>query len=196
MVKDLLAEVTAFVQQVYLPDVCVIGAKYAEWLKYGAGVTNYLAVPDLPSTRRGRSSTSPGGRSSMGSSRRTSRSRPSRIRTSRRTCREHRPVLLRRGVGETPVGGATVPKAGEFIPSGSTRGRSPRGSRGARCRWAPRPGPDGVRRRPRADDALGNRALETASKAAGAKLGPSHLHSTLGRHLARAVRCAVLGSWR
>jgi len=39
----------------------------------------------------------------------------------------------------------------------------------------------------------GNRALETASKAAGAKLGPSHLHSTLGRHLARAVRCAVLG---
>ncbi len=37
------------------------------------------------------------------------------------------------------------------------------------------------------------RALETASKAAGAKLGISALHSTPGRHLARAIRCAVLG---
>ena len=61
MVKDLLAEVTAFVQQVYLPDVCVIGAKYAEWLKYGAGVTNYLAVPDLPLDTKGTKFDFPGG---------------------------------------------------------------------------------------------------------------------------------------
>src|SRR5512137_1897757 len=47
-VKTLLDEVTQFVQQVYVPDVCAIGGMYADWLKYGAGVTNYLAVPDLP----------------------------------------------------------------------------------------------------------------------------------------------------
>jgi hydrogenase large subunit len=34
--------------------------------------------------------------------------------------------------------------------------------------------------------------LATAGKIAGAKLGPAALHSTLGRHAARAVRCAVL----
>jgi hydrogenase large subunit len=35
-------------------------------------------------------------------------------------------------------------------------------------------------------------ALATASSIAGVKLGPSVVHSTLGRHLARAVRCAVI----
>jgi len=49
-----------FVQQVYLPDVCVIGAKYAEWLKYGPGSPTTLAVPDLPLDTKGTSSTSPG----------------------------------------------------------------------------------------------------------------------------------------
>src|SRR5574342_162160 len=48
MLKELLTDVTAFVQQVYLPEVCAIGAMYPELLKYGAGVVNYLAVPDLP----------------------------------------------------------------------------------------------------------------------------------------------------
>ena len=53
MIKDLLDEVATFVQQVYFPDVCAIGAMYPEWLGYGAGVTNYLAVPDLPLDAKG-----------------------------------------------------------------------------------------------------------------------------------------------
>jgi hydrogenase large subunit len=61
MIKDLLAEVTAFVQQVYVPDVCAIGAMYPEWLKHGAGVTNYLAVPDLPLDGKGTKFDLPGG---------------------------------------------------------------------------------------------------------------------------------------
>ena len=47
-VKDLLEEVGAFVQQVYFPDVAAVGGLYAEWTKYGAGVTDYLSVPELP----------------------------------------------------------------------------------------------------------------------------------------------------
>src|SRR5512136_159528 len=47
-VKELLDEAVAFVQQVYFPDVCAIGGMYPEWLGYGAGVKNYLAVPELP----------------------------------------------------------------------------------------------------------------------------------------------------
>src|SRR4029078_11671870 len=47
-VKELLDSVKQFVEQVYFVDVCAIGAMYADWLTYGSGVTNYLAVPDLP----------------------------------------------------------------------------------------------------------------------------------------------------
>ena len=48
-------------QQVYLPDVCAIGALYADWLPYGAGVKNYLAVPDLPLDTKGTQFDLPGG---------------------------------------------------------------------------------------------------------------------------------------
>jgi hydrogenase large subunit len=47
-IKELLDGVVQFIQQVYLPDVCAVGAMYADWLPYGAGVTNYMASPDLP----------------------------------------------------------------------------------------------------------------------------------------------------
>src|SRR5512136_1195249 len=47
-VKDLLDEVKGFVTQCYLVDVAAVAGFYPEWFKYGAGVTNYLAVPDLP----------------------------------------------------------------------------------------------------------------------------------------------------
>src|SRR3954465_10785656 len=42
-IKNLLDEVVPFVQQVYVPDACAIAGMYADWFKYGAGVTNYLA---------------------------------------------------------------------------------------------------------------------------------------------------------
>ncbi len=48
MVKTLLEEVKGFITQCYLPDVAAVAGFYPEWLKLGAGVTNYLAVPDLP----------------------------------------------------------------------------------------------------------------------------------------------------
>ncbi|ABC80254.1 nickel-dependent hydrogenase large subunit [Anaeromyxobacter dehalogenans] len=47
-VKTLIDEVATFVQQCYLPDVAAIGGFYPDWFKYGAGVTNYLSVPELP----------------------------------------------------------------------------------------------------------------------------------------------------
>jgi hydrogenase large subunit len=60
-IKSVLDEMVAFIQQVYVPDVCAIGAMYADWLGYGAGVTNYLAVPDLPLDGRGTEFDLPGG---------------------------------------------------------------------------------------------------------------------------------------
>jgi hydrogenase large subunit len=60
-INELFTEVTQFVQQVYLPDVIAIGAMYPEWLGHGAGVTNYMAVPDLPLDPAGTKFDLPGG---------------------------------------------------------------------------------------------------------------------------------------
>src|SRR5579864_9406519 len=61
-VKELLDSAKQFIEQVYFVDVCAIGAMYADWLKYGGGVTNYLAVPDLPTDAKGTAFDLPGGR--------------------------------------------------------------------------------------------------------------------------------------
>jgi hydrogenase large subunit len=48
MIRVLLDEVVQFVNQVYFVDVCAVAAMYPEWFKIGKGVNNYMAVPDLP----------------------------------------------------------------------------------------------------------------------------------------------------
>jgi hydrogenase large subunit len=46
--RQLSTEVKEFVDQVYLPDLLAIGGQYPEWFRYGAGVRNYLSVPEFP----------------------------------------------------------------------------------------------------------------------------------------------------
>ena len=46
--RALMEETRDFVQKVYYPDMLAIAAAYKEWFRYGAGVTNYLAVPEFP----------------------------------------------------------------------------------------------------------------------------------------------------
>jgi hydrogenase large subunit len=60
-IKTLLDDVKSFIDQVYLPDVAAIASFYPEWLGFGAGVTNYLAVPDLPLDTKGTQFELPGG---------------------------------------------------------------------------------------------------------------------------------------
>ncbi len=60
-IKSLIDEVGDFVKQVYLVDVCAIGALYADWTGFGAGVKTYLAVPDMPLDTRGTQFALPGG---------------------------------------------------------------------------------------------------------------------------------------
>ena len=60
-IKQLVEEVRGFIQQVYLPDVIAVGALYKDWLPYGAGVTNYLAVPDMVLDPAGTQFDLPGG---------------------------------------------------------------------------------------------------------------------------------------
>ncbi|MFI5398549.1 MAG: nickel-dependent hydrogenase large subunit [Candidatus Binatia bacterium] len=61
MLKERLDEVVTFVQQVYFPDACAIAGFYPEWFDIGAGVKNYLAVPDLPTDPRSTTFDLPGG---------------------------------------------------------------------------------------------------------------------------------------
>jgi len=60
-IKGLLEDAQTFVQQVYLPDVAAVAGFYPDWFKYGAGVTNYLAVPDMPTDAKATKFDLPGG---------------------------------------------------------------------------------------------------------------------------------------
>ncbi len=60
-IKFLLEKVVPFVKEVYLPDVLAICSFYPEWLSYGKGVDNYLAVPDMPLDTKGTIFDLPGG---------------------------------------------------------------------------------------------------------------------------------------
>ncbi|NQT97697.1 MAG: nickel-dependent hydrogenase large subunit [Candidatus Marinimicrobia bacterium] len=60
-IKTLMGEVEGFIRDVFLVDIAVIGGLYADWLPYGAGVTNYLSVPDFPMDTKGTEFLIPGG---------------------------------------------------------------------------------------------------------------------------------------
>jgi hydrogenase large subunit len=192
--RGLLESVKSFVEQVYLVDVCAIGAMYPEWLGYGAGVTNYLAVPDLPRDARGAHCDLPGGTILNGD---LSTVTPFESFTDRR---------FRESVTESiahswyqgdwtrhPFEEETVPAVGEFDPDG-------------RYTWvkAPRFADEPMQVGPLAQVLVGlasgheqtrriaTQALDTVSAVAGTTVGPEALHSTLGRHAARAVRAAMI----
>jgi hydrogenase large subunit len=193
-IKDLLTEVAAFVEQVYLPDVLVIGSMYPDWLGYGAGVTNYLAVPDLPLDAKGTAFDLPGGTIVDG-----------KLDTFK-PIKTFEEAYFRDNVTESiahawydgdwvrhPWEEETVPKYTDFQDNGKYSWvKAPR--------FQGRPMQVGPLAQMLAGYAAGHPAitqwvdysLSTASSLAKTKLGPEVLHSTLGRHVARAVRAKVI----
>jgi hydrogenase large subunit len=193
-VRDRLTNVMNFVHQVYLPDVCAVGALYAEWLKYGAGVTNYLAVPDLPLDARATKFDLPGGTIFNGDL------------SSARPITSFKDPYFRDNVTESiahswydgnwtkhPFKEDTEPKYTNFNPSGKYSWvKSPR--------FQGKPMQVGPLAQVLVGYATGHEltrkyadlALATAGSIAGAKLSPAVLNGTLGRHLARAIRASVL----
>ena len=59
--KEHIDALQDFIKNVYMVDVAAVGAFYADWTKYGAGVTNYLSVPDIPLDTKGTQFAFPGG---------------------------------------------------------------------------------------------------------------------------------------
>jgi hydrogenase large subunit len=194
MVRDLLLEVQAFVTQVYLPDVCAIAGLYPEWLGYGAGVRNYLAVPDLPLDTTGKSFAIPGGTIWGGDL------------STLTPITSFNDAYFRDGVAESvahawyvgdkdlhPFDGETVPHYTDFDPKGKySWSKAPR-FHGKPMQLGPtavvlsalQQGHEPTKR-------WAGKVLETAGSIAKTKLTPAVLESTLGRHAARVIRSAVL----
>ncbi|MFZ2493141.1 MAG: nickel-dependent hydrogenase large subunit [Thermoanaerobaculia bacterium] len=193
-IKALFDKVIPFVQEVYFNDVCAVAAFYPEWFGYGAGVKNYLSVPDLPLDTKNTKFDFPGGVIFDGD-----------LATYRPIAGPH-DEYFRKGVTEEtshawykgseplhPWKGETEPEFTEFQDAG-------------KYSWVKAPRFEG---KPMQVGPLANvlcafaageptvtkwavRALETVGAIAKIKAGPEVLHSTLGRHAARAIRCATL----
>jgi len=60
-IKTLMDEVRDFIHQVYMVDVATIGAMYPEWCSYGKGDGTYLSVMEMPMDAKGTMFAMPGG---------------------------------------------------------------------------------------------------------------------------------------
>ncbi len=200
--KGYIEEVRAFVDQVFFVDVAAIGAMYAPWLGYGAGVTNYLSVPDVPLNPEGTEFAMPGGvimNKDLGSFREITSFNDELFRDNVAEGIAH---SWYEGDGELhPWKGETVPAYSEFDHDGKYSWvKSPR--------FEGQPMQVGPLAQVLAGLAAGDELttkfalefLDVAGSVAGVKLTPAVLHSTLGRHAARAIRARVIahqamGQW-
>jgi hydrogenase large subunit len=192
--KSLIEEVVAFVQQVYFPDVCAAAALYYDWFGHGAGVTNYIAVPDLPLDTRGAAFDLPGGvitGADLRTLRRISGPGDELFRSS--VVEDVTHAWYRGEAGLPPWRGETDPLYTDFQADGKyTFVKAPR-FEGKPAQVGPlanvlvgyAAGDERIKRW--TDDALG-RVASLAKKPVTIDM----LHSTMGRYLARAIRSAVL----
>ena len=193
-IKSLIDEVGDFVTKVYLPDVAAVGAFYADWTNYGAGVMNYLSVPEMPLDTAGTEFELPGGYIAGGDL------------ASYQPISSFQDAFFEDGVAESskhawyegssalhPYDGETVPQYTDFQDDG-------------KYSWVKAPTFNGKRAQvgPLANvfcmAAAGHepttryldQVVSTASSLAGMQIPLTALHSTIGRHAARAIRCAVI----
>lgn len=193
-IKQLLEEVQGFINNVYLVDVVAIGALYKEWLPYGAGVVNYLAAPDMYLDTAGTKFDMPGG-TIMGGDLST-------VKPITGLNDEYFKKNVEESIAHAWYDGDwskhpweedTEPKYTDFEDEG-------------RYTWLKAPRFEGkpMQVGPLAQMAVGyaqghertvkavDGALAAISSVAGVTVGPEILHSTIGRHAARAVRCSMM----
>lgn len=193
-VKQKIDELEHFVKSVYLVDVPAVGAFYLDWAGYGAGVTDYLSVPDMPIDTKGTKFALPGGFVPGGD---LAQFKP---------ITSYQDAYFRDGVKESskhawyegdaalhPWDGETEPQYTDFQDEGQYSWiKSPS--------FYGKPAQVGPLSNVLAMVAAGHQptkkyldtAIGTLSAVSGKEIPLAALHSTLGRHAARAVRCAVL----
>ncbi|NCP55203.1 MAG: nickel-dependent hydrogenase large subunit [Rhodoferax sp.] len=194
-IKGWIDELADFVKNVYLIDVAAVGAFYAEWTTIGKGVTNYLSVPDVPLDGKGTQFAYPGGFIEGGDL------------ASYKPITSFHDEYFRKGVEESVKhswynysdGGALHPFKGETTPNYTDFKAD------AKYSWLKSPtfygkvaqvGPlarvlTGLAAKHEATTKYATAALDTVSALAKTKVGLDAMHSTIGRHAARAVTCCV-----
>ncbi|MBI4757226.1 MAG: nickel-dependent hydrogenase large subunit [Betaproteobacteria bacterium] len=196
-VKGWIDKLDDFVKNVYLVDVAAIGAFYADWTAVGRGIVDYLCVPDIPLDGKGESFALPGGHIPDGNV------------GAFKAIASFNDEYFRKGVAEAvkhswydygagndkalhPHQGETTPKYTDFQDDGKYSWlKSPT--------FYGKPMQVGPLSRVLAMYAAGHEptkkyagaTLERVSAIAKAQVGLDALHSTIGRHAARAVSCAV-----
>jgi hydrogenase large subunit len=194
-IKSLIDKLGEFIEQVYLVDIAAVGAFYADWTQYGAGVTNYLCVPEFPLDGMGTQFEMPGGyidAGDLGTYKPISSFQDSYFEDGVEESSKHA-WYESAGSALHPYEGETVPQYTDFQDDG-------------KYSWVKAPTFYGKRAQvgPLANvmcmAAAGhepttrylNQVLSTVGSLVGSEIPVSALHSTIGRHAARAVRCAVI----
>lgn len=192
--KEMFEQVIKFTQEVYFVDACAIAAMYPEWFNYGAGVKNYMAIPDLPLDVNNTLFDLPGGLIFDGNL------------GSLVNLKNHTDSRLLDGITENVShayykGHGTLPPwKGETIPEFTDFQQNEKYS------WVKAPRFEGkpMQVGPLAQVLVGyqakhaltvkwtNKALDIISSLSGKKITINHMHSTMGRTLARAIRAAVI----
>lgn len=194
-IKSFIDELGDFINKVYMVDVAAIGALYSDWTQYGAGITNYLSVPDLPLDTKGTQFALPGGyihQADLSTFKPINNYQDSYFEGGVKESVKH--AWYQGGKGALhPYDGETIPEYTDFNDD-------------AKYSWVKAPTfyDERVQVGPLANvlamAAAGHEpttrhlktVLDTASSVAGSTIPVAALHSTIGRHAARAVRTGVL----
>ncbi len=196
-VKEWIAKLDDFVKNVYLVDVAAIGAFYADWTQVGRGIVDYLCVPDIPLDSRGTQFALPGGyvaNGDLGQFTEIGRFGDAYFRDGVSEAIKHSWYDYQAGNDATlhPYQGETTPNYTDFQDEGKYSWlKSPT--------FYGKPMQVGPLARVLAMHAAGHaptqkyaaETLERVSAIAGAQVGIEAMHSTIGRHAARAISCAV-----
>ena len=194
-IKGFIDELADFVKNVYLVDVAAVGAFYADWTAIGKGVTNYLAAPDIPLDTKGTQFAMPGGFIEGGNL------------ASFKPIKSFGDDYFTKGVEESVKHSwYDYSKAGALHPyKGETKPNYTDFKEDAKYSWLKSPtfygkvAQVGPLSRVLTMLASGHEptkkyataALDTVSALAKTKVGLDAMHSTIGRHAARAISCAV-----
>ncbi len=193
-VKTWIDQLADFVKTVYLIDVAVIGGSYPEWTAIGRGFVDYLSVPDIPLDGKNTRFALPGGHIANGDL------------ASFKEIKSHADAYFRDGVAESVKHSWYQGGKGPLHPhQGETRPQYTDFQDDGKYSWLKSPtfydkpmqvGPlsrvlamVAAQHQPTIDYAT--HALDLVSTVAKTKVGLEALHSTIGRHAARAVACSV-----
>ena len=193
-IRVLIDEVGDFIKQAMLTDVAAIGAFYADWTGYGAGVLNYLSVPDMPMDTKGTVFALPGGYIPGGDLAKFAPIASQREQTLYDGIKESIKHAWYNGNWDrSPYEGETVPEYTGFEYDKKYSWVKAPTYLGQPAQVGPLPhvvamylaGHEATKK-------YVDGTLATVSAIAGTTVGIPALHSTIGRIAARVIRCAVL----